>query len=538
MKDLYKILGVDRSATAEEIEAAISKRQAEVESDDGESGGDDSFQEAAEILGDPDKRAAYDAETAGPSKSSDVKAFMKSEELTGTKKRLLGRGIVLALVIVGLFMGYDWFRKWAVDPAENELVDTAGMITALEMTDSGYQAVIFDKDGKKTSASGYEKGVEDRGLSWSANGSHVYISSNRDALANNIYRWRPVANKVERRSGGNQSQSVPIFSDLGDPERDKLGLLVMGGKVMEYNPRGQNLIGVLPPSSGEGMQDAEGGRISMMEIYKDIGTSFKKARWSKNRDLIYAIMRRDGGEVFIVVPMQTGPNGEMAPPAPMFAGETVDFDISPDGSTVIVSQINYQFPDPDQIPPEFLVDGQPVIPYLHGLFVMNDEGSQAALFFSRTHDAAVADPKISPSGEEFVVSVGKMTDGNFKSYGLAIAPIYQYSLMQPNPAPDATGKWPWGAMFDPAVHWSLQLREDIPIWFQMEPLPTMPLNVTEPAYSPSWHPDGQKITFLKEDAASGRRHVYVTNRDGSLLTKISDTDLDYKMPIFSPQSEK
>ncbi len=400
-------------------------------------------------------------------------------------------------MVITLFVGYARFKDWVGDPNKNEQVNTAGMIAALELTRDGYKAVIFDADGKKTVSDGYEDGKEDRGLAFSANGSQIYLSSNRRDAAYKIYRWRPIANKVELRTEGARSVATPYFSDLGDDELDRHGLVIVGGTVCLFEPTKMALYRVLPPGDNEAVQGPDGGPVSLMSLYDEIGSSFKKARYSSDRSVMFVTMRREGGEVFVINSLTPGPEGQRIPPMPLLAGDKVDFTISDDGKKVLVSIHGFQFPNPKQIPEEFLVDGKTMVPYRNAMFMIHDVDPTTfiPMFVSMTDDIAISEPTISPDGMELIAVAGKVAEEGFQSNGLVIGP------MIPTP---------------PGQQQSL-----------IRPL------IQVPSMSPRWAPTGDKFVYL--NMQDGKRRIYVANKDGSDNKMISDPEFQYRSPIFSPQ---
>lgn len=416
-------------------------------------------------------------------------------------KKLAIRAAILIVSMVILFTGYQWFQSWSLDPENEAKVDTSGAIAALEMVGSNSQAVAFLADGTEKVAPKLPEGKDDREISWGATGSHVFISSNREDEAFNIYRWNPVSGAFDRRTQGTRSKAAPFFLLDGTIESQRNGLVTGGGAVSIYDPKMMTMEQILPPlERGVDSSDEGGGMVGPMSgAYKNIGDSFKSARYVGGTKLIYTLMRREGGEVLVasrLEPVQR-PDGTMSPPPPMplLAGRKLAWDVAPNGAAVVAIS-DFQWPIADQVPPEFIKDGEPVAPFSHGLMSIpspNEAGGQQGpiVIFPDSGQRA-GDLSVSPDGSRVAVVIGIDKDENFVPQGLIVFPNI-----------------PGGG------------QQGVPL--------------TEGAISaPSWSPDGKELVYLK--TSGGKRGIFRVSSTGGVEKRVGKTDKDYRSPKFSPQA--
>lgn len=415
-------------------------------------------------------------------------------------KKLAIRAAVIAVSIIVLFAGYQWFQTWSLDPENEAKANTVGMIAALEVTDKGLQAVAFSSDGVEKMSPALPVGKEDRELTWGATGSHVFVSSNREEDTYNIYRWNPVAGAFDRRTRGSRSKAAPFFLMDGTIESLRSGLVTGGGAVSVYDPKMMTLEQILPPlERGTDVSDEGGGMVGPMSgIYKNLGDSFRAARYVGDRQTIYTLMRREGGEVLVVSSLKPvpRPDGTQGPPnpIPLLAGRKLSWDVAENGAAV-VSVNEFQWPDPDHVPEDFIKNGEPVAPFTHALMslaVPSQPGStQGPIAIFPPKGQRAGDLAISPDGTRVAVVIGVEKDDTF---------VPQMLVVFPNKANGG--------------------REAIPL--------------SEGAVSsPSWSPDSKEIVFLKN--TGGKRGIYKITASGGVEMRVGSPDKDYRSPRFSPQ---
>jgi len=414
------------------------------------------------------------------------------------KKAMQIRFLIGFLLIVGLLYGYKVIQNITDDPDAGDFT-SVGYVTALEMTKQGGRAVLFDENGKRIDpvkpAKDGKSQWEDREVSWSVDGQRVFMSSTRDSDSFLVYRWNPGSHAIEKRAIGSRSQSAPWFGPVDDKDARKLGLIQSGGQILEINVKDGTTKQVLPPAIDETAAADEGRRGTMEVLYGRFGESFVKARYAGQKDRLAAIMLNDEGQTIILHILGVDDQGQLNRPQELFRGKKVGLDVAADGRMLVMVR-NMAFPDPANIPAEFVKDGKVSKPFESALFVVSfDEAGTpkadpiAVLPFG--NEEAFGDISISPDGSKFAVVVG-LSDGvgGFTPSGLMVMPF------QPN----------GGTTPSPVVGGLVS--------------------------SPSWSPDGNKLTFLKTEGSE--TNVFVIGADGSGERKLTSGGT-YAMPQFSPQ---
>jgi hypothetical protein len=412
-------------------------------------------------------------------------------------KKLAIRTAIGLGAILAMFLGYAWFSNYSLDPEFNKKYQTAGYVAALETTEQGTKAVLFNPGGEKIDSAGYVEGRIDQELEWAPDGNHIFLSSNREGNTFGIYRWSPITNYVEKRSLGEQSQSALNFARESFVDPQQMGLLISGGKVFEYLPQlkqvNQKLSAVFDMRNSDSRNE-EGAAI------QSPGTGFKRAYWTRNRQAYYTIMsQEDGTEALVVYYVTDDAKGKPRPPHPMFVGDRIQIQISESGDAVVVVQ-NFRFkgqgwqtPDPtDEV--RVAVENKNLLAYI----ALDDNlvPSFQPIVILPTPAQLLWDVSLSPNGEEFVVVVGELKNKlDFHPQGVLISP------MKPT-TPES-------------------------------PLSLNPV-IQGPFTRPQWSPDGTKFVMLR-DEPDGKRSVVTVNKDGSDITRLSPDGFDYEFAAFSPQ---
>jgi hypothetical protein len=342
-------------------------------------------------------------------------------------------------------------------------VDTAGLILAVKYTDLGSQVVLLDGEGKVREAPGFSESNTERDAVWRPDGNRVYFVSDREKSVFQLYRWNPGSNRVEPRSIGTRSKSSPFFGPAGSPGANDTLLITAGGFVLELNPVNGHTRQILPPVPRDSPMTEEGGVGGQFEAaYKQLGSSFREARWTLSKRFVAAVMRReDGGEILIVQDLAGA-----IPPMPVAAGYRIDFDVSPTDDKVFFVVVDFIFPDPTAIPPEYIKDGKVIRPFKHMISLVDFTGDQPAMqpVVTSNDDAeAFSRIRISPDGSMIVTTLGSFgSQGDVEPKSLIVMPA----------AAQAAGS---GArVLDGKV------------------------------YEPSWHPDSNQLVFIRV-GEDGRR---------------------------------
>lgn len=430
-------------------------------------------------------------------------SFMEQTKHPKIVQKLLLRTFFLLLAVAGVFLGIQYVLQWREDP-DTGVIDSNGMVAALEILDDGQQVVLFDKDGKKVQSPDYKPGKTDRDIVWRPDGNRVFFSSDRTDGAYHLFRWNPGSEKVDQKSTGTLSKFDPSFPvvDTADASAIKLAgdtaMITQGGFVLDFNIRKSTAQQLLPPPGGVTMgadEEGGGGSGQFDSVYKKYGTAFRTARWIKNQEYIAAIMKSDVGEVLIIQKMAAKDPSELVP-RPVFGGDRIDMDVDPSTGNVVFTILNFQFPDPENIPAGNIKNGRAVKPFVHGIFVMDPtktgNDSLAPIAISQDDKMAFGPVSVSPDGSQIATTTGVFDGTNFEPAGMAVMPLQPGGMQAGTPV--VSGK----------------------------------------IYEITWHPNGETLIFIKR--VGSERAIYKINKDGSTEVKVSDGG-NFMTPKFSPQSK-
>lgn len=409
------------------------------------------------------------------------------------QNKLLVKTIVGIAVIAVLFTGYRAFNEFSADPDLGDF-NSVGAIAAIETSREGSRAVIFTADGKRIDPPAPSKtDAQDVEVTWTADGQRLFLSSNRESSSFTVHRWNPASQKLEARGLVGRSQGAPYFA-TGEGRGD--ALLVSGGYVLEYNQRTRTTRQLLPPVLKDAVQSDDGsGRSSPLDtIYQRFGTSFRFARWSDDRQSIWAIMRGDEGEAALWNRLGTDEQGNLLPPAPIIRGRHLEMATVP-GDKVVVLVRFLEFP-PDEIPEQFIKNGKVELPWRHGLLLVQitPEGRlQTGMIgtFPADMKEAFGDLAVSPDGSRLAVVVGEVRDDrSFQPRGLVVMPVAEGGVQQATPLAEG------------------QIGR------------------------PAWSPDGRNVAFVKREGEFN--NIYRIDVETGAESKVS-TDGQFNFPVFSPQ---
>ncbi len=412
-----------------------------------------------------------------------------------SSKRIATRTALGLFTILGLYVGYRALENFLKDP-DTGVANTIGAIAAVELLPDGAHAVYFTADGKRVDSPDYKAGSTDKDLAWRPDGNRIFFVGDREDGVFQIIRWNVAKKTTEVRSVGERSKARITFGPPGYP--DQLTALVsVGGFVQDYNPRTGELKQVLPPIGNTAAQNEEGGGVGSFEaVYRDLGTSFKEAKWGKDREMVIATLRRDDGEVLIIQKLARveGPAGSsLAAPIPVAAGDRIEFDVDRNGRVAYSIQ-GFKFLDPRNVPEEFIQGDRVVPPFRNALGLLDptQESPQQVLIGASPEDIqGFGHPRFTPDGADLIVLLGAVDEaGDFRSQFLARIPAEEAGVQRGVP------------IFEGAV------RE-----FDISP-------------------DGQRLALTLD--RDGKRPLFTINLDGSNLKPV-DESRNYSEPRFSPQ---
>lgn len=410
------------------------------------------------------------------------------------KKAVAIRFVIGALLIAGLLIGYQMFQKFAQDP-DLGTFESVNYIVALQTDGRSTHAVMFDNNGKEILPPKPNKERwDDREITWSPDGQRVFLSSTRETDSYVIYRWNPAKNKVERRSLSNRSQSGPWFGSSDTATRAS-GLIQSGGLILDLAFAEGKTTQVLPPPVDPTQGEEEGRRSSIETLYGRFGDSFVTARYIGNKNTLIGIMRNDTGQTAVLHVFGTDANGNPNMPHEIFRGHKVDVESAPGGQFVLLVR-NMEWPDPTQVPEEFIKDGKVTRPFESALFIgrVHENGQpevQPILAMPPGMMEGPGDFSISPDGSKIAVVIGHIDDHlGFTPLGLIVMPLAAGGGQQ-------------------AVRLMQGEISDV-----------------------SWNGDGSRLAYLKREG--GKADIYTLSADGSDERKVTTTG-NMLSPQYSPQ---
>jgi len=411
-------------------------------------------------------------------------------------RKLAIRFVIGLFSLAVIFAIYNWMRANR-DLGDISIAKTEDWILALEQKEEGQQAVIFKKDGSLLRSPAYTPGKTDRDAVWRPDGAAVFMSSDRETEDFNVYRWNLQHNFIERRGMATRSQLALNFGEVGQGASNDALLIVSGGFVLSMNPKEATTYQVLPPVSREvvttGSDEGSGGASQFDAYYSKLGSSFREARWGKNKEWVYAVMRGDEGEVLIAQSLTSG-----KPPVVLGMGDRIEFDVNPKTGSIVYAIKSYRVPVPEHPSKEEIAKIKEMMAVPHRLIEVKPWETDPAeamvpLAMSPSNKQCFSNPKVCPDGNSVLVSVGPyLGDGNQKMEGLLSVPL------APNGIAAASGL------------------------------------VQGEVSDYSWSPTGRKFVFIRK-SKSGVRTVFVLNKDGGEAKQISDGKTNYSRPLFSPQ---
>ena len=370
--------------------------------------------------------------------------------------------------------------------------DTSTMIAAISLSTDGSQAVVLDQKGTITKSAGYTAGRTDRDIVWGPDGNRLFFISDRKEDSFHIFRWDPQRNaEPEQRSIDKAGRSNLAFDATPKTDSELSGLVMVRGTVQEFFPVNGKSSQILPPSKQRVEAEEGGGAGNTFELlYNRFGKSFRVARWIKGRRFIAAVMRREErGENLIIQDFEPDKDGKIKPPFQIFAAERIEIDVDPANGDLVASLI-------EVTPPEG-PDGKPMkTTFAHGIFLIDPTKPSKEvvqpIFVSPNPQQCVTEIKCSPDGNSLLfVPAIYSGDGNGTAMGIVSCPL----------------KPQGGGAGSPLIQGAVS--------------------------SPSFSPDGKKITFIKREGS--HRAVFIADANGSNPRNLTGTSGDYSRPLFSPQ---
>lgn len=408
-------------------------------------------------------------------------------------QRMLLRFAIGLFIVAALFFGYRWWKDYSQDPDLPRENDTKNLISAMELLDEGSRAVVIDENGEVIASPDYTDGKNDQTPVWQPDGNRLFFVSDREEGSYNVFRWNLASKKVMRRSVGTRSVGWPVhFAPNSAPGANESMLVTSGGVVLEFFPRDSRTAQVLPPVQKERGGGEEGAAGQFEQTYQQLGTSFRMARWSRDKKYIAAVMRREDESEILIIQDTAGAN----PPQVIISGKRIEVDADPAHEAFVFLVNGFRFHNPEQIPPESIKDGKVVVPFTSviGKVDPDDLKTLAPILSSNDEKIGFQHIRVSPDGNQVAAIAGKLdANMNFEPSELFVVPA------QTGGAKDLK-RLIGGRLFEPA-----------------------------------WHPNSQKLVFTMYDE-NNKRSIFTINTDGSGLANVTGGKGEFKDPAFSPQS--
>lgn len=418
-------------------------------------------------------------------------------------QKLLLRSAIGIFVLAALVMAFRWYKGQESDPQGDSRLDTAGWVAAIETVGDGKHVVAFKSDGTMVRQPGVPAESMDNDAAWRPDGNYLFFGSNREKDKFTMFRWFPDGSRqAEMRSLPGRPQGAPYFlngdADLG---WDAVGLITSGGLVMRYEPKKPALHQELPPPDPKKRvaEDPESGTsVSPFEdMYQHYGTSFRVAKWTPDRKAVFAVMRRETGEILIYQRLDfTTP--EEGQPRPIIAGDRIDFDVDQHSGKVYFTVQNFQWWDQSIIPPEFIKNGKVTVPLRHGVGVVDPSSLSKPQFLATSvvDKDCFSSPSVDLAGDRLAFVHGPYAgSGNLTPDMLIVINLEGDNKGKGGPV--ATGE----------------------------------------VFEPAWSPDGKKLAFARRESPTSRP-IYVLDELGGTPRRLSPEGGVFGNPVFSPQTPK
>ncbi len=419
-------------------------------------------------------------------------------------RKMLIRSVVLLFVIAFVTLLFNLLKQNSGDLKGNAKTDSHDMLAMIEFTRNGSEVVIQKPDGTMIRDSGYKTGAADRDPVWRPDGNFLFFVSDRikepqSVIRNvHVHRWNPEESTSEVRTQGARSRGTPSFS-VGDVLDNKSLMLTSGGEVIELDPKERSSRSVLPPrekgvSTTDGGDNARGTESAFAAAYKQLGSSFRTAKWAKGRSWIVAVMRTDEGENLIVQNLSPTKEGKLSPPQPIMSGTRIDFDICPSTGDLVFAVIDFRWTgDP---PKEMVVNGKATRPFNHyvGMWNFGDK-PPTPIAISNDNKVGFSQPVFSPDGKTVAMVAGSYEgDGVIKGISLVKMPAKESGASE-------------GAVITRG-----EIRD------------------------PTWHPSGDRLAFVRKDS-EGMRTIYSCKPDGTEEKNLTAGKGNFGKPAYSPQKK-
>lgn len=419
-----------------------------------------------------------------------------------TNQKLLLRSAIGLFVLAAFFYGFQWFKNWNAD-LDLGVSNTKGWIAALEYVPGGTRAAVIRADGTILRSPSYVQGAADRDVTWRPDGNRIYFASDREDKSYNIYRWNLDKGLVDRRTLGKLSKMAPAFPE-GLPAKDNLNpLIVYGGMAWELDPANGEATQVYPPKQGKN-EPKELRDETTDQTGSGLGSSgdahVRQARYFGGMTWVAVISKTEsGGDLLRVQKLDAE---EKKQSGTLAAGDRIFMDVDPKSGRLFFSVLGFQWPDPNNIPPEFIVKGVAKKPFQHYLWFFDPATGRVGhvpIAASTSDQSCFSQIAVSPDGAELAVTVGPYRgNGDFETRGIFLMPAQE------------------GA----AAH-------------AIKIFPPVEGGADFMITSLSWSPSGHQLAF--GEAKKDGRVIAVVDDDGRNFKELTKGQGSFGLPKYSPQ---
>ncbi len=427
-----------------------------------------------------------------------------------TNQKLLARFSAGLFLLAIFFYGYQWIRNRAAD-IDVGTVDTRGWIAAIEYLPGGAQAVAIKPDGTVLKSSGYvtNKGWADRDVVWRPDGNRIYFASNRvdpqqpNVQAYNLYRWNPGKDLVERRTMGKISKLDPSFAS-GIPSEDNLNpLMVYGGKAWELDAsRGEatQVFPVKPTSEKNAPQDLRDPN-AIEGQGSGFGTGDVKvrlARYFAGKTWVAVIRKTEEGDRLEV--QKVGSN-KREDHLTLAAGDHINIDVDPKNGRLFFEVLGFQWPDVNDIPPQFMQNGVAKKPFRHYIWFFDASVghlNEQPVVASQDDKTCFSQLSVSPEGTMIAVTAGPYKgNGDYETRTIHLFPAKAGAAREGYQVFPASGS----------------------ANFMISGL--------------TWNPTGHQVAFI--ESGQGEKVIATVDDDGRNFKELTKGQGNFGFPKFSPQ---
>ena len=404
-------------------------------------------------------------------------------------------GVVLAALVAGAV--YLRSRPQGLPIADFPAVDSKGIIAALMEKDGNTRVVAISLDGAIREAPG-QGNIQDRELAWKPDGRRVVFASNRSERGSiQIFEWIPDrdSDPIQLTPDGASRQN-PVFNSGGGEF-----IYASGGDLMATTYPQLRTRRVMPPSEGpEGQENEEGEHVHapgdthdhdlLSSVWTSYSQSIEGEAFSKgfiDGDTLLAQYSTARAQTVLLIDLAPANQAEATPQATL-GGTALDIAFHVGLGRAVVAVIDFRFPNLAEVPKEAIgPDGRVKEPFKNAMFGIDLRDRKIfPIFISVDDNQTIISPAISPDGKNVAFVIMEKVSGAKRVTGMLVTDISEGGIRN-----------------------AKQVAKGV-------------------ISSPSWSPDGQMLTFIRDD------DVWTIGVDGSGEKNLTNGKGRFSNPLFSP----